>query len=112
MDRDTRIGGAGTAGNETDARHACRFGIALRHETSTAFLAIGNQANFRRAVESVQNSDIAFTRYAEYMPYTLVAKTLSHCMTGNHKLSSGFVEKYLLSYNARSLSLSTFDNDR
>src|SRR6266550_8505453 len=84
---DTCVGRARTAGNETDTRHARRLGVAFRHKTGAAFLAIGNQANFRRAVESVQNRDITFTRHAEDMPYTLVAETLSHCVTGNHNLS-------------------------
>ena len=60
------IGGAGTAGDEDDARPAGDLADRLRHHGRAAFLTADGELD-RPVVERVQRREIAFARHAEHV---------------------------------------------
>src|SRR5512135_888256 len=88
MHRDTRVGRPRPARDEAHAGLARRLGVALRHKTGAALLAVGDQSNFGNTAQPIQKRDVTFPRHAKDMAHTLVAKTLSDSVTGDHSSSS------------------------
>jgi hypothetical protein len=86
---DARVGRARTAGDDADAGFACGLGVALGHECGAAFLAIGNQFDFRKIYQPIDHRDVAFARHAKNMFHTLIAQTLSDCVTSKHTIPPG-----------------------
>ena len=65
MDAPRRIGRAGAAGDEGDARLAGHLAVGVGHIADSAFLAADYYVDFRRVVERVEDGEEAFPGHGE-----------------------------------------------
>jgi len=64
MHADRGVGGARTAGDETDARFAGHLAVGLGHESRSPFLAVDHETDVR-VVQRVEHIQVAFAGDAE-----------------------------------------------
>ena len=65
MDADAGMGGAGAAGDETDAGTAGQLAIGLGHVGGGPLVLADDGVDLRRVVQGVEHVEIAFPRHAE-----------------------------------------------
>jgi hypothetical protein len=63
-----------------------RLGVAFRHEARAAFLPIRDEFDFGKVAQSVNDRDVAFSRYAENVAHGFIAKAFGDGMTSKHSV--------------------------
>jgi hypothetical protein len=88
MDGNARAGRARAAGDDANAGGARGFGVAFSHKRGAAFLAIGDEFDFGKIHQPIDDGDITFAGDAENMFDAFVAQALRDRMTTEHRIVS------------------------
>ena len=83
MQADAGIGGAGPAGDKTDAGATAQLALRFGHEGRSALLPAGNEADVLAVfVKAVEHSQVAFAGNAKTSVDTLGDQCFDQNMTG------------------------------
>ncbi len=88
MDAVRSIGGAGPAGDETDARPAGRLADRLRHHAGAAFLAADGDGQIA-VMEGVEHREIALARHAKDVAHAMDAQLIDQHLGGATQIVLG-----------------------